>query len=106
MSGVFISGVEMPKNAEGCEVIIRIQPNGEVLDLHGFHIGATALHVPDHGRLIDAAYIEAENDRRFDFACATEEIAEHEYAYAYHVVASILATAPTIIPADKGGDEE
>jgi len=51
---VLIKGIEMPKNYEGCEVIIRIQPNGEVLDLQGFHIGATAIPVQPYDRLIDA----------------------------------------------------
>jgi len=53
MAGVYISGIEMPINVDGCEVIIRIQPDGEVLDLHGFHIGATAIPVPDHSDLIE-----------------------------------------------------
>ena len=55
---ILIKGMEMPPNAEGCEVIIRIQPNGEVLDLHGFHIGATAIPVPDHGGLFDVNQFE------------------------------------------------
>ncbi len=104
MSGIYIKGFEMPEievmngislclfKSYGGDIRIRNNGTGEVFDV---------FPVPDHGDLKDAAYIEAENDRRFDFACATEEIAEHEYAYAYHVVASILATAPTVIPADK-----
>ena len=75
---VYIKGMEMPTNAEGCEVIIRIQPNGEVLDLHGFHIGATAIPVPDHGDLIE----------RDSLPWYLKDVTE-------------ILEAPTIIPADK-----
>lgn len=66
---IYVRGIEMPINAEGCEVIIRIQPNGEVLNLHGFHLDAHAVPVPDHGRLIDADAYRAEMKKRQD-ACA------------------------------------
>ena len=111
MAGIYIPNLEIPTDgyvtitvrSDSIVVLNASKEDGKYFRHNNSHIGK-AIPVPDHGRLIDAAYIEAENDRRFDFACATEEIAEHEYAYAYHVVASILATAPTIIEADKGGD--
>ena len=88
--GVYIKGIEMPKNYEGCEVIIRIQPNGEVLDLHGIHIGATAIPVPPHGRLIDAdEFLKRAFGTRIyrgDFWLALEEL---------------VGESPTIIPADE-----
>lgn len=61
MADVLIRGIEMPCDVEGCEVIIRIQPNGEVLDAHKIHIGATAIPLPEgHGRLIDADALAAQ----------------------------------------------
>ena len=51
---ILIRGVKMPEDAEGCEVIIRIQPDGTVLNLQGIHLDAKAVTVPAHGRLIDA----------------------------------------------------
>ena len=49
---VLAKGMDMPK--EGNETIIRIQPNGSVLDQYGDHLAITAVSVPPHGRLIDA----------------------------------------------------
>ena len=89
MSGVYIKGIEMPANVEGCEVIIRIQPNGEVLDLHGFHIGATAIPVPDHGRLIDADALD------------TRDRGNNSSRTMWQNIRWLLKDAPTIIPADK-----
>lgn len=86
MVDVLIRGIEMPCNAEGCEVIIRIQPNGEVLDAHKIHIGATAIPLPDeYGRLGDLDALE--NELAFD------------YAYA---AAKVCHDALTIIPAKAG----
>ena len=79
----------MPKNYEGCEVIIRIQPNGEVLDLHGFHIGATAIEVPPHGDLIDRNALPWENQC---FMLTDPE--------EWGLKARDIENAPTIIPAD------
>ena len=50
---VYIDGLEMPK--EGNETIIRIQPDGVVLDQYGHHLDLTAIAVPKHdGPLISA----------------------------------------------------
>lgn len=51
MSGVYIKGsMELPM--DGNETIIRIQPDGTVLDQYGHHLAITAVPVPPHGRLI------------------------------------------------------
>lgn len=39
---ILLKGIEMPPDEEGCEVIIRIQPDGTILDAHGVHLDATA----------------------------------------------------------------
>lgn len=56
--------------------------------------------IPSHGRLIDASYINSENDRFFDMSQASGEFDEHASAYAYSLIANILALAPTVIPAE------
>ena len=50
---IYIGGLEMPK--EGNETIIRIRPDGVVLDQYGHHLDLTAIAVPKHdGPLISA----------------------------------------------------
>ena len=50
---IYIDGLEIPK--EGNETIIRIQPDGVVLDQYGHHLNLTAITVPKHdGPLISA----------------------------------------------------
>ena len=48
-----ISHLHLPTNNEGCELIIRIQPDGTVLDEHGIHLDAKAIELKPHGRLGD-----------------------------------------------------
>lgn len=88
--------MEMPIDAEGCEVIIRIQPNGEVIDLHGIHLRAKAIPVPPHGRLIDAdallKRIDGEWNGRTAFRAAT--------------IIEYINDAPTIISADKEATDD
>ena len=55
---ILIEGVKMPPKGEGNEVIIRIQPDGTVLNAEGFYISAKAKELPPHGRLIDADALE------------------------------------------------
>lgn len=80
MSDILIHGMEMPIN--GNETIIRIQPDGTVLDQYGHHLAITAIPVPPHGRLIDA-----------------DDLANSITGAIYH---SDLREAPTIIPAEEG----
>jgi hypothetical protein len=42
---VLIKGMKMPEN--GNETIIRIQPNGTILDQYGHHLIIKAVHVDD-----------------------------------------------------------
>lgn len=50
---IVIEGVKMPPKGEGNEVIVRIQPDGTVLDAQGIHLYAKAKELPPHGDLID-----------------------------------------------------
>lgn len=65
MSSVLIKGLRMPTEDE---IIIRIQPNGAILDRCGHRLLQKAIQVPPHGRLIDADAISDElgaSDRDF-----------------------------------------
>ena len=53
---IYIKGMEMPTN--GNETIIRIQPDGTVLDQYGHYLAITAIPVQKHGQLKDADAIE------------------------------------------------
>ena len=100
MNGIYIKDISMPKGGT-LKIEIGFDADGHPMALTEDHNVFDVIPVHNHGRLVDSSYIETENERLFDFAAATEESAEHEYAYAYSVVANILANAPTIIPANK-----
>lgn len=51
---IIIYGMDMPQNGEGNELIVRVQPDGTVLNAQGIHLYAEAKEIPPHGRLIDA----------------------------------------------------
>lgn len=88
---VLIKGIKMPLKAEGCEVIIRIQPDGTVLNATGIHLYAKAIEIPTpHGRLIDAdaLFRVMENMPWYDNA-DRDEVAEE-----------LVMDAPTIIEAE------
>lgn len=92
MSGIYIKGMEMPQDGE--LLCININPDGKVcidLDLKCKRI-ATAIPVPDHGRLIDADAL------RQDWL----ENGENEYVYDTNSFLASLDDAPTIIPASEG----
>lgn len=98
MSGVYIPNIEMPIN--GNETIIRIQPDGTVLDQYGHHLAITAIPVPPHGRLGDMDKLE----RMFadiDNAPYSGFDGEDPF-YSADDAAQIIRLAPTIIPAEEG----
>lgn len=98
---VLITGVNMPSFGEGNELIVRVLPNGAVLDEHGIYLNAKAAPVPPHGRLIDAdalrqtMYHEAfETDsplQKWDSGCWIR----------YKMFERMEEAAPTIIPAEE-----
>ena len=90
MSGIYISGMEMPKDGW---LTLRLYPTGEVGVFNkqaaacSFHDIAIPVH--DHGRLVDAEEITL--PKGF-FETVTDVSKFYEW----------LAKQPTIIPADKG----
>ena len=100
MSGIYIPGIELPK--DGWKTL-RIYPTGEVgiPNWQGdcrFH--DIAIPVPDHGRLIDADALTREegfHDFIYENGLVYVEVRE---------VTGLINAAPTIIPADgKDGAE-
>lgn len=96
MSGVYIKGMEIPKN--GMPIKAFIYPDGSVrvkLQGGGF-LGLRAIPVPPHGRLIDA------DEYRDEFMNGV-------YAECYddpdniraNSIIDIFDSAPTIIPAEE-----
>lgn len=102
MSGIYIPGMEIPKD-KGIALVLR--PDASV-GLYTVHSGMLyselgerqAIPVPNHGRLIDAD--------RLDKAIG-EEVHECEWdnaSFSGYRVWDLLDDAPTIIPADGGAE--
>lgn len=54
---MILKGIDLPKG-DTAEVIIRIQPNGEVRDSHGILLDVETIQIPKgHGRLIDRSVL-------------------------------------------------
>lgn len=93
--GIYIKGMEMPKDGE--LLCINIYPDGKVcinLDLDCNQI-ATAVPVPPHGRLIDA-------DAFFDFILNIYKNAQGDARKAYRDVLDTIVAAGDVIEAEEG----
>lgn len=99
MSGVYIKGMEMPRDAFDCrfaDEYLECEVNGERCAVIETGKGCPLIPVPDHGRLVD------END----ILNALEPVhREEKAAIAWkHIYANekyLLSKVPTIIPADR-----
>ena len=95
---ILIRGLEMPKYNN--EVIIRIQPDGTVLDQHGHHLNLAlkAIPVPPRGRLIDADVLEAKG------YCLSKLHIDYDAPAGHQVWRECVPfdEAPTIISAEEG----
>ncbi len=85
---ILIKGMEMPKKKNGAVLIIY--PDGRCAFENGKEY--KAVPVPPHGRLIDADEL-IDDVRRHSESYFADDFA-HEW----------VDKAPTIIPADKGGE--
>jgi len=104
MSGVYVPGMEMPKNCNECAFTVlgycrawNSFPNGEALNRHERADFCPLVPVPAHGRLIDAdaAAKQGWTISRTYSASPTEMV--------YEVKTMTDEVLPTIIPADKDG---
>ena len=93
--GVYIKDMELP--IDGNETIIRIQPDGTILDQYGHHLAITAISVPPHGDLIDRDALEKEAQKRM-LICGKND---NQFQMPYEIMRAI-ALAPTVIPAEEG----
>ena len=91
---VLIKGIEMPTD----DVLrLEIYPDGQVRRIVGWAISekrdAQAVALPEHGRLIDADRLKADNPQHMDA----------DVPYVTEVtVAEIIDEAPTIVEASNG----
>lgn len=106
MSGIYIHGMEMPKD----KAVIEIHPvGGYACTKYGFVIGRV-IELPPHGRLgdLDALMAEFEqmqklNDTRgHEFACSFMS-SGMEISTEWYCVEDAVNAAKTIIPADQEG---
>ena len=99
--GLYIKGMEMPK--DGNETIIRIQPDGTVLDQYGHYLAITAVLVPQHGRLIDA------DDFIKRITELMQKAEEDDFALGaawYETFIRHIELAPAIIPAEESKENK
>ena len=90
MSGIYITGMEMPK--EGNETILRLMPDGTVLDQYGHHLALKAIPVPKHGRLKDYDQIMKEYNEWFSKA------ESRQYENMFYALYRAINDARTIVP--------
>lgn len=83
---VYINGLKMPKNGEYKKIILC--GDGDVLAEDNYAKIGTFVHVPEHGRLIDA-----------DALPVSTAVPLNGKSYKYVHIDNI-SIAPTIIPAD------
>ena len=98
MSGIYIPGMEMPTD-ENVAIDIRLFPDGNIAawDKQKGWIHYIAIHVPDHGGLIDVDELEEEGaDVHEDVICCGY-VEDTIWGFSYDMVRN----APTVIPADK-----
>ena len=97
--GIYIQGIELPKE-QNVPTWAVIFSNGEVrIYKDGFNTDqgngkGTAIHVPPHGRLIDA------DEMRDEWLIN----GENEYVYDTNAFLNSIDNMPTIIPAEEGDE--
>lgn len=108
--GVYIKGMEMPKDIEPGLVIEfadGIDGKRYARLYHYRHGGLTewleAVSVPPHGRLVDADALKESFYRTFDVIFGTEF---NDLIKGLLFSAHILGNAPTVIPKDKDGESD
>lgn len=98
---ILIKGMKLPEN--GTETIIRIQPNGTILDQYGHHLIIKAVPIPQHGRLIDSDKMRESIMKQ---TALTKLIGGEEFTEITEILEKgflqEINNAPTIIPAEEG----
>lgn len=97
MSGIYIPWMSMPRTCDDCQVSADC-PNDEHIDGYTMQKKprfCQLVPIPPHGRCIDADVLEYEEA----YLNGHYELGDVEI-----VTREDIESAPTIIPADKGGD--
>lgn len=111
MSGIYIKGMQMPKNCYDCELIDIFKdcphydtPNEAFVSIPWLrerrHENCPLVPVPDHGDLVDKQRMAETNEQHYKVYEG-----EAEADYARKVVLRMLDQAPTVIQTDKGVTE-
>ena len=96
MSGVYIKGMEMPKDRPQ---LLWVYPNGKALTVQSDvdpWKELQAVPIPEHGRVIDADKIGLTN---FEIILCQKG---NPYKNALEMLLKKIENAPTIIPAENG----
>ena len=97
---ILIEGMEMP--IDGNETIIRIQPDGTVLDQYGHHLAINAIPVPPHEALIDRTELWVEINK----ICDRRDAGIITDLTCLQQILSALRHAPTVISPESFTVEE
>lgn len=101
---IYLRGAPMPK---GANLMLLLTPEGEVYemgDLLGndrLLEGASALPVPDHGRLGDLDVLAQQIEHERFHHTHTDGLAARHHVDEYGHFLKAISDAPTIIPASK-----
>jgi hypothetical protein len=87
--------------ADGNETIIRIQPNGIILDQYGHHLLQKAVPVPPHGDLIDRDALK----EQLEYVAGLEWNQRVGASPGIECAIDMLDDAQTIIPTDDPKEE-
>ena len=101
--GVYIKGFPLPNNCGACP--LRLAWCRERIYMVTRPERCPLVPVPEHGDLIDRVAFREEMDKHYPFDRYTQSKHEWEDA-AKSAVIIMLATAPTIIPADPAEEGE
>ena len=93
---IYIEGMNMP--TDGNETIIRIQPDGTVLDQYGHYLAITAVPIQKHGKLKDADAVERN-------LLKMQQAQTGPCSHGVRKSRAVLRDAPTIIPSNLSKEE-
>ena len=103
MSGIYISGMEMPTNCTKCpcsnDETRYCHAANEYIPMLGKPQFCPIIPVPDHGRLIDADALQSVTIEQQSNDYNIKAVPRN-WAYAFCAFEEIVADAPTVIPAD------
>lgn len=112
MSGIYIPGMEMPKEkgAHEIKITLFVREDGTAglwgTETHILHEPLTLIPVPEHGRLIDESWLKDAMITTLEALIKNPKMngQEMHLIAAFDTLRVMLDDAPTIIPATKEGE--